>query len=77
LWVRNPRVPLAKAEVKSASDKDFVELARASDGTLTDASGFGDGAFTLRLTAIDGQVITEELPGFKPGSLVKSAKQFE
>lgn len=77
LWVRNPRVPLIKAEVKSASDKDFVELQRAGDGTLTDASGFGDGAFTLRLTAMDGQVITEDLPGFKAGALVESAKQFE
>ena len=77
LWVRNPRVPLAKAEVKSQSDNAFVELARGGDGTLTDASGFGDGAFTLRLTAMDGQVITEELPGFEPGALVKSAKQFE
>jgi len=77
LWVRNPRVPLVKAEVKSASDKDFVALARAGDGTLTDASGFGDGAFSLRLTAMDGQVISDDLPGFKAGSLVKSEQQFE
>jgi hypothetical protein len=77
LWVRNPRVPLLKAEVKGNGDKDFVELQRAGDGTLTDPSGFGEGAFTLRLTAIDGQVITEELPGFTPGALVESAKQFE
>jgi hypothetical protein len=77
LWVRNPRVPLTKAEVKTASAKAFVELERADDGTLTDASGFGDGPFTLRLTAMDGQVITDELPGFKAGALVKSMKQFE
>lgn len=77
LWVRNPRVPLTKAEVKSASDKDFVELTRASDGTLTDASGFGDGPFSFRLTAMDGQVITDDLPGFEAGALVKSAQQFE
>lgn len=77
LWVRNPRVPLVKAEVKSKSDKDFVALARAGDGTLTDASGFGDGAFSLRFTAMDGQVVTDDLPGFEPGTLVKSEKQFE
>ena len=77
LWVRNPRVPLVKAEVKTATGKDFVALARAGDGTLTDASGFGDGAFTLRLTGIDDQVITDDLPSFKPGSLVQSSKQFE
>jgi expansin len=77
LWVRNPRVPLTKAEVKGSGDKDFVELERGSDGTLTDASGFGEGAFTLRLTAMDGQVITEQLPGFEPGQLVQSTKQFD
>jgi hypothetical protein len=77
LWVRNPRVPLVKAEVKTQSAKDFVELTRAGDGTLTDASGFGSGAFTFRLTAMDGQVLTDDLPSFEPGSLVKSKKQFE
>ena len=77
LWVRNPRVPLVKAEVKKSGASDFIELSRGTDGTLTDGSGFGDGAFTLRLTAMDGQVITDDLPGFKPGELVKSTKQFE
>jgi expansin (peptidoglycan-binding protein) len=77
LWVRNPRVPLIKAEVKSRGDSDFVPLARGTDGTLTDSGGFGEGAFTLRLTGMDGQVISQELPGFAPGQLVKSELQFE
>lgn len=77
LWVRNARVPLVKAEVKAEGDRDFVELSRASDGTLTDASGFGEGAFQLRLTAMDGQVVIDELPGFEPGSLVTSTLQFD
>jgi hypothetical protein len=77
LWVRNPRVPLTKAEVKKTGAKDFIELARGTDGTLTDATGFGDGAFTLRLTAMDGQVVTDDLPNFKPGQLVKSDQQFQ
>jgi hypothetical protein len=77
LWVRNPRVPLVKAEVKAQGDADFVELQRGGDGTLTDASGFGDGAFTLRLTGLDGQVLSDELPGFEPGQLVQSELQFE
>ena len=77
LWVRNPRVPLVKAEVKAKGDADFVTLERAGDGTLTDPSGFGDGAFTLRLTGLDGQVLEEELPGFEPGQLVPSKLQFE
>lgn len=77
LWVRNPRVPLSKVEVKSGDDDDFVELARESDGSLVDASGFGDGAFTLRLTGLDGQVLEEELPSFAAGELVQSSQQFD
>jgi hypothetical protein len=76
LWVRNPRVPVAKVEVKSGAE-DFVELVRESDGSLVDASGFGDGAFTLRITGLDGQVVEEELPSFAEGQLVESALQFE
>jgi expansin (peptidoglycan-binding protein) len=77
LWVRNPGVPLTKVEVKGTGDNDFVELARESDGSLVDASGFGDGAFTLRITGLDGQVVEDELPGFDAGQLVQSKKQFD
>jgi hypothetical protein len=77
LWVRNPRVPLTQVEVKSKSDSDFMPLQRGRDGTLTDAGGFGEGAFTLRMTGMDGQVIEEELPGFNPGQLIESELQFE
>jgi expansin (peptidoglycan-binding protein) len=59
LWVRNARVPLARVEVQSADHANFVELVRGSDGTLTDSSGFGAGAFTLRLTGVDGQVVSD------------------
>lgn len=54
LWVRNARLPLSKVEVKSVNHSEFLELERGGDGTLTDASGFGKGQFTLRLTALDG-----------------------
>jgi len=82
LWVRNPSLPLLKAEVKTATGKDFVELARAGDGTLTDPSGFGTGAFTFRFTAMaeagmPSQVITDDQPSFKAGALVKSSVQFQ
>jgi hypothetical protein len=63
--------------VKGSGDKDFIQLARAGDGTVTDATGFGEGAFSFRFTAMDGQVITDDLPSFNPGSVVKSTKQFE
>jgi expansin len=77
LWVRNPRVPLSKVEVKSSNHPNFVELRRAGDGTLNDDSGFGEGRFTLRLTAVDGQVISDSFDSFESGSIVESEQQFE
>jgi hypothetical protein len=76
LWVRNPRVPVTKVEVKSDNHASFIELDRGGDGTLTDAGGFGEGSFTFRVTGIDGQVIEDQLAGFEPGQIVTSTKQF-
>lgn len=59
LWVRNARVPLTKVEVQSVNHASWTALDRGSDGTLTDASGFGAGHFSLRLTGIDGQVLVD------------------
>lgn len=62
LWVRNARVPLAKVEVKSVNHASFITMARGSDGTLTDASGFGNGSFTIQLTTVDGKTLTDTFP---------------
>jgi expansin (peptidoglycan-binding protein) len=59
LWVRNARVPIATVEVKSANHAAFTALTRGSDGGLVDAAGFGSGIFTLRVTGIDGQQVTD------------------
>jgi expansin len=59
LWVRNARVPIAKVEVQSPSHAAFTALTRQSDGSLWDSSGFGSGGFTLRVTAVDGQQVTD------------------
>ena len=61
LWVRNARVPLAKVEVQSKNHASWAPLARGGDGTLTDASGFGAGPFSIRLTGIDGRVLVDQL----------------
>jgi expansin (peptidoglycan-binding protein) len=58
-WVRGARVPLAKVEVKSQNHASFVTPRRGSDGTLTDDAGFGVGTFTIQLTGMDGQVVTD------------------
>jgi expansin (peptidoglycan-binding protein) len=58
-WVRNARVPLTKIEVKSPHHPEFLSLSHEGDGSLVDYAGFGAGSFTIRLTAMDGQQITD------------------
>lgn len=76
LWVRNGRLPIRSVEVKSANHSDFSPLTRGEDGTLTDAAGFGSGSFTLRVTAYDGQIVTDTFPAFPAGGLLTSTAQF-
>jgi expansin (peptidoglycan-binding protein) len=75
LWVRNARLPVAKVEVKSANHADWLALERVSDGSLVDAGGFGEGAFTLRVTAVNGASVSDDFSGFAPGGVVASAQQ--
>lgn len=77
LWVRNSRLPIRKVEVKSANHADFVPLRRGGDGTLTDDAGFGEGPFTLQVTAEGGQVITDTFDGFTAGAVLTSKSQFD
>ncbi len=60
LWVRNARVPLSKVEVTSANHS--APMSRSSvarTAPLTDASGFGNGTFTIRLTGVDGREVSD------------------
>jgi hypothetical protein len=77
LWVRNSRMPITKVEVKSANHPAFVPLVRGDDGTLTDAAGFGDGSFTLRVTASDGRTISDTFPKIAAGTVLDSSGQFD
>lgn len=77
LWVRGARLPLKTVEVQKKGSSAWTPLTRGMDGTLTDAAGFGDGKFKLRVTAYDGQVITDAFDKFTPGGLLSSSSQFE
>jgi len=77
LWVRNIRIPIQKVEVKSQNHNDWHALTLGSDGTFTDASGFGAGSFTIRVTSIDGQTVEDTFSAFNPGDLLESISQFE
>ncbi|MDB4935383.1 MAG: extracellular endoglucanase precursor [Labilithrix sp.] len=59
LWVREPRVPIAKVEVKSKNHAEYFALVRGDDGALTDGGGFGKGAFSIKVTGIDGQEVVD------------------
>jgi expansin (peptidoglycan-binding protein) len=74
-WVRNPRLPVAKVEVKSSRHSNFVALRRETDGTWNDDAGFGPGSFTLRLTATTGETAELTQPSFEPGGFVTTNAQ--
>lgn len=78
-WVRNSRLPITKVEVQSTNHPSFTELpiGGGGDGTITDGGGFGAGEFTLRVTSVDGQVITDTFPSFAPGGTLWSTTNFE
>jgi expansin (peptidoglycan-binding protein) len=59
LWVRQAALPIKSVEVKSKNHADYVALERGDDGTLTDNAGFGNGPFSIRVTAVDGQVLVD------------------
>ena len=77
LWVRNARIPIEKVEVQSTNHSSFYQMTVISDGSYQDSGGFGAGQFTIRITAIDGQVIEQTFPSFQAGELVDAGIQFE
>lgn len=77
LWVRGARLPLRTVEVRKNGKGSWIKLERGTDGTLTDASGFGTAKFELRLTAYDGQVVTDAFERFSAGAVLTSSHQFE
>ena len=70
LWVRNPRVAIDHVDVQSANHASWFTLRRGNDGTLNDDSGFGAGAFSLRVVGVNGSSLEQTFPGFNPGDLL-------
>lgn len=70
LWPRNPRVPIQKLEVQSQRHAGFTPLQLGTDGTFTDSGGFGSGAFTLRVTGINGGSVDQSFSSFTGGALL-------
>lgn len=70
LWVRNPTMAIERVEVRSAKFPSGRVLERGTDGTFTEASGFGEGPFTLRIVGVTGASIDVPFDGIEPGALV-------
>lgn len=68
IQVRNHRLPVAKVEYQKAGA--FVEMKRADYNFFIEASGVGDqpNGLVVRVTALDGQVVEEKLPGQIPSN---------
>jgi expansin (peptidoglycan-binding protein) len=57
-WVRNARVPIRSVEVMGAKHA-YSSCRREADGSLVDDAGFGKGTFSIRVTAVDGQIAVD------------------
>jgi expansin (peptidoglycan-binding protein) len=67
-WVRDARLPLSKVEVKSSKNTNWQTLRRETDGTFNDDDGIGLGAFSVRLTAVDGSQHVDDFPSYTAGA---------
>ncbi len=77
IQVRNHRLPVAKLEYKRGGA--YVEMKREDYNYFVESKGVGDqpGGLELRVTAADGQVIEDSLPGDVPDDkTVDGSKQF-
>jgi hypothetical protein len=72
LWVRNPRVAVARVEVRSAHHASWFARRRETDGTFNDDHGFGAGAFTLRVVGVNGAAVEVAAAGFQPGGIIRA-----
>lgn len=75
-WVRTPSVAVERVEVRSANHSSWFTMRREADGTFNDDGGFGEGMFTLRITAKNGATVEVTRPGFTAGELVRTNANF-
>lgn len=74
--VQNHRLPVAKFEWAPAGG-EFQELERTDYNYFLTESGFGEGPVRVRVTAVDGQVLEDDLPPVQEGVATPGAAQFE
>lgn len=77
IQIRNHRLPIAKLEYMK--DGAFRDMPRESYNYFVDSGGVGKqpSGITLRITAVDGQVVTDTIPGPEAGQVFAGAVQFK
>ena len=74
--IANHRLPITKFEW-SSDGSNFKEVARTDYNFFVDAGGFGASPVTVRITAIDGQTLTDSLPSVQELLVVQGHAQFQ
>ncbi|RJS19719.1 hypothetical protein DRW03_22150 [Corallococcus sp. H22C18031201] len=75
LQIRNHRLPIQKLEWKR--DGDWKAIAREDYNYFVATSGVGTGSFQVRVTASDGQQLTDTLPKVLDNASVPGSAQFK
>lgn len=76
IQVRNHRLPIAALELRVGGG-DWKSITRSAYDYFVDEAGIGsDGPFDVRITAVDGQQLTDTLPAVQSGVVVDGAAQF-
>lgn len=77
IQVRNHRIPINKVEYKK--NGVYTNMPRADYNYFIDTKGVGDqpNGISLRITAADGQVVEDTVPGVQAGKVLSGAAQFE
>jgi expansin (peptidoglycan-binding protein) len=74
IQVRNHRLPIASLELRKGAG--WMPVGREPYNYFVAPGGAGPGPVTLRVTAIDGQVLEDTLSAVSAGAVVSGAAQF-
>jgi expansin (peptidoglycan-binding protein) len=74
IQVRNHALPIRKLEWWK--NGQWVSVSRSSYNYFVQASGMGSGPIRVRVTASNGQVLEDTLPGIQPGVVLSGRAQF-
>jgi expansin (peptidoglycan-binding protein) len=76
IQVRNHRLPIQALAYRT--DGDWIDVPREDYNYFVVAGGVGtDGPFEVRITAVDGQELEDELPGVQAGQVFTGSGQFQ